>query len=204
MKLTYKTILFCSLISIFILGCKTKYKMVQVKKQYIGNTKLPSNSPIEKRIFGMVEKGDFDRLKSAIDSIADLNIFHEINNITLISTAVQWNQIEMVKLLLSKGADPKLRGSWGNAVCYAVQYYRPEIMQFFMEQGIDPNTTANGGDPLLLYAVGENQIKTVKILLKYGANPNLKSFYRQTPLQSALGQKNTELINILREAGAKE
>jgi len=73
--------------------------------------------------------------------------------------------------------------------------YSYEIVRRLLEEGADPN---NGGECTPLETVcSENKFECAKLLLEFGANPNLNS-----PLSSAWGRGYYECTKLLLDSGA--
>ncbi len=160
------------------------------------------NSDNEKLLFRYIEFGKFDLFRALIESGESVNTRLEQNGKTLLCESTEFNRIDFVKYLLKKGADPELRGSWGNTICSATQYYRPEIVSLLLEHGVDPDTKTNDGCPIIIFAVSENHYKSVKLLIDYKVDVNAVSRHGETALERT--KDNPEMRNILVDAGAKK
>ena len=140
-----------------------------------------------------------------------------------IFSAIKDGNLEMVRKLLEKGADPNLQNinGTGTLLHYAVAFTKADIVQELITKGALVNTEDNLKEsPLhvataLLHEVDDEKEVTdleliVKYLLKAGANPNTKSFYRtlyepligNTPLHSAANYNNTSMVRELIKYGA--
>lgn len=121
---------------------------------------------------------------------------------------------EIAKQLINKGADIKAVSDRGMGVftqCTGIGLSREvvtyEFAEFLLEKGADideTNTTDYyGGYTPLFWAVVSNEAKLVDFLLKHGANVNLKSSKGKTPLSLATEAGYTNIVEILKKAGAK-
>ncbi|MFA5013391.1 MAG: ankyrin repeat domain-containing protein, partial [Candidatus Paceibacterota bacterium] len=61
----------------------------------------------------------------------------------------------------------------------------------------------NEGNTALIYAATEGNAQIVKDLIKARADVNAKNYQGKTALSRAISNRNTEVIQILRNAGAK-
>ncbi|HXC52601.1 MAG TPA: ankyrin repeat domain-containing protein [Candidatus Limnocylindrales bacterium] len=81
---------------------------------------------------------------------------------------------DKVRQLLKEGVDPNAsRTSGANALLYATAGRHSEIVSLLLDAKADPNRTSAGLSPLFL-ASENGDIDTVKLLLRAGANVNLK------------------------------
>jgi len=122
--------------------------------------------------------------------------------------ASEAGQYEMVKALISKGAKVNSPDSHGAmALPTAVLFRQTEIVKLLLDEGADPNGAsydANGsqlGLPLAL-AASQDDVEIVKLLLAKKANPNSTSFDGTTALAIATKRAQTEIVNVLKSAGA--
>ncbi|XP_030765761.1 26S proteasome non-ATPase regulatory subunit 10-like [Sitophilus oryzae] len=58
------------------------------------------------------------------------------------------------------------------------------------------------GDTPLMYAVSNDQLKFVKLLLKSKANPNMQNHFEKTPLHIAVSQGDANLVTALLDYNA--
>jgi len=96
-----------------------------------------------------------------------------------------------------------------NSLILEVKAGNAEMAEYWLGQGADPNAKLKSGleagQSIFFVAVGEGDIKCVKILLSAGADKYAKDLYwGETPLDHAIRHGHTEVVQILKEAGAKE
>ena len=139
---------------------------------------------------------------------------------TLLFGAVERDDVEVVKLLLQKGADPNKSGS----LLRALSMGRPEMIRLFVEKGADFKTeprllvyaaasgkkevvelvqvksgvvltdSENRGMPALFYASQHGLTDMVRFLLGKGVDPNILGKHHTTPLQVAATKEIGELL----------
>jgi len=96
-----------------------------------------------------------------------------------------------------------------NSLTLEVKAGNAEMVRYWLDQGADPNAKLQSGieadQSVLWFAAGAGDIECVKILLSAGADINAKDAYRgETPLGHAIREGHTEVVQILKKAGAKE
>jgi len=82
---------------------------------------------------------DYDGMKLALDHGADPNLFPMWGNSALQHSIQRDNRIEIIRLLLDRGADPLLPNSHGRtAAVMAARRGRGDVLRLLAERGIDP------------------------------------------------------------------
>jgi ankyrin repeat protein len=134
--------------------------------------------------------------------------------------AAKSGDIEMMRVLVAGGADPKLTmPNRSNALMYAAglgwrngspaapsydqgsEEEAVEAIRFLLELGFDINGTNDAGDTALHAAVsGRASEKIVAVLVARGADPELKNKRGQSPLSLATSRGNDALARLLRGA----
>lgn len=164
----------------------------------VGSSQVSDESPSEARttavllgdeLLAAVARVDFSSVQFCLAFGADAN-YKGDNGITPLGKAI--SDIEkgpnpkIVELLLKKGADPK--ALWGN--CGTTPF-------FYLVQ---LSTSSRAGSAVL-----SNQVATVRLLLKHGADPNKRQgLFRKTSLEyAAMCNGDIELIKALVEGGAE-
>ena len=109
----------------------------------------------------------------------------------------------MVALLLTNGADLKLRSPLGESpLDIAAIVGKPGIVRQLLAAGADVNAAGNpqvSQTPLHLAAAGGYR-EAVALLLEHGANPNVTAHISRngaTPLMTAAAQGNSESVSLL-------
>ena len=62
--------------------------------------------------------------------------------------------------------------------------------------------TFGEGNTSLVYAVLNDQIDALKLLLEFGANPDLRNYYGESPLHIAIKEQKLQLAEILIKSNA--
>ena len=115
----------------------------------------------------------------------------------LIEAAEHRNRAEL-ELLLNAGTNPNaVTGPWAkSALIHAVENGDVEMVRILLDAGAFPNQKAGGFTPLGLAAM-KGHARIAELLLRAGADPDLKSNDGNTPLYLAARFDHAEVIRAL-------
>ncbi|WP_195575271.1 ankyrin repeat domain-containing protein [Paenibacillus sp. 1001270B_150601_E10] len=147
-----------------------------------------------------------DMVKVLIQKGADINIRdHNLNNVLLYAGAE--GLLDIVKLAIEAGADPTLTNRYGgSALIPAAERGHVEVVQELLaHSGIDVNHINNLHWTALMEAVilGNGGVKhqaIVKLLLAYGADPNISDKDGITPIMHAKKMGFDQIAALLEQA----
>jgi len=113
------------------------------------------------------------------------------------------NKIEIVGMLIRAGADVNvLQETYGNTPLQIAIYNSfNSLIEFLLDNGADPNFFDGEQTPLYMATLYKNT-KVVSLLIKRGANVNLRNSDGTTALQGACWGGIVEIFKILVENGA--
>jgi ankyrin repeat protein len=168
------------------------------------------------------EVGNTEMLKVLVEAGADVDSPNPEGQTALLAVA-RTGIVDAAQVLLKAGANVNAREKWGGqtALMWASARRHPEMMQLLIASGADvnarsidrnyqrhiqaegrPKSLDSGGLTPLLYAVRENCMACVNVLLENKADINLPDPDGVSPLLVAVMNANWDIAAHLIEAGA--
>lgn len=147
----------------------------------------------------------------------DLNQIYDIFDNPIIHTAIKSGDLEIINLFLEyagnnpEKADIQIKNSHGCNMLMQVVHLPnlEEIIKLLLDAGVDCNNKSNSGETLLHALAHTNQLSTIELLLRSGANPNAiqledvqENLENITPAHYAALNDNREMVNLLAKYGA--
>ena len=172
----------------------------------------------ENILLKFVREKDKEKIKELILMGANSDVGTDITNLTPLITAVEMNDIELVKIILKAGADVNLTMTYDSSKW--LEKYSSEIMGIDTEtekfkkmsedfcketkKGISFMDSLNIGMSALMKAAERGNLEIVKILIEdYNAEINAKNdIQKWTALDFAIAKKNAEVIDYLKSKAA--
>ena len=184
--------------------------------------KLLLDAGAERTLHAEVALGNVEKVKAALEDGADVNLAIVSDYAPqLIHTAIKFEQIEMLELLISKKADVDATIGDVSAIHQAVSQRSVELVKVLLAAGANANATLfatsyGRGDLTPLHFVVEEMnrrgvqaekrlasgsdeidLTIAKLLLDNGADPTLQSELGETPLQMAKRLGKTHFVQLL-------
>jgi hypothetical protein len=162
------------------------------------------------RLVHALQDGDVIEARDLIAAGADVNHWIPGDGTPLIMAA-RLDDLDMARELLEAGADVNqvARGE-GNALIVASQMGNVEMARMFVQAGADVNAIVPSDETPLINAARTNRIEVARYLINHGADVNLAvrapivdGNEMRSPLQMARRGGHAEMIDLLRQAGAR-
>lgn len=154
-------------------------------------------------IFDHVRNGNLEAVKQTLKQSPDsVNAINEAGNSVLVIASYK-GQVEIVKLLLKKGADPNLSSAEGSPILAAVFKSDLAIAKLLLKKKVSLTAVGRDGNSALHYAVLNKDLEMVKLLVKYNIDPTIKNADGQTALSLAEAEKQELIIKFLNKTGTK-
>lgn len=148
------------------------------------------------RFLDAVSRNQRSRADYMIRQGADLGAIDEFGRSAL-GLAIYRGHGEMVDFLLGQGIKASEAG-----VLYLAMEYHPELAQHLIDQGADVNRRGNRNQTPLHVAARSGREDMVRLLLKYGANVNVRDDDGRSPL-CLTTDGSAKCVRVLLNAGAE-
>lgn len=125
--------------------------------------------------------------------------------------AVKHNNEDIVRMFIAHGANINEKSdiligsnrSDYTALMLAAEFSSVTVIHHLLDHGADVNYQSNyDGFTALLNAAARSKIENVRILLYYGANPNIPNFNGITPLIASIKNLDNKMTKLLLSYGA--
>jgi ankyrin repeat protein len=175
---------------IILFACAIASGMAAAEKGVQMATQQFRSSTTQTAIFDAAWKGDLNTVMVLLPQHADLEAADPRNGATLLMAAASSGSNELVKFLVSKGANVKAKGGSGEtALHYAAWNGNFEMTRLLIDSGADVNAVyrANGGLTPLSCAAESGDMETIQYLVAHGAKVYFPGIEKAiaSPLRSA-------------------
>ncbi|CAI6338235.1 unnamed protein product [Periconia digitata] len=120
---------------------------------------------------------------------------------TPLFTALQMKNAEVVKHLLTKGADPDLGPDNKKPLYWAARSRDSEMIKLLMYYGADPDIRSSVQSSVLHEVTKQSDHKMISLLLGSGADVNWQDADERTPLFYAIEQQDVNIVRQLIQSG---
>jgi ankyrin repeat protein len=138
-----------------------------------------------------------------LDKGADVNARNS-SNTTPLYYAVEGGSVDLIDLLLKRGADPNVVTSTQNSILFSavMRSSNPEVLQLLIKSGADLKFQDREGMTALHWAANGRKLDFVKLLVEGGADVNAKNFAGVTALHIAVTGDAYDIAEYLLNHGA--
>ncbi|KAI9448976.1 ankyrin repeat-containing domain protein [Lactarius psammicola] len=117
---------------------------------------------------------------------------------TPLHAALFKGDVEVVWLLLDKGADVNIQGLWDQTpLLHASAADFPDIVRWLLGRGVDVNAQQDDQSTALHLAAYNGRLEIAEILLKHNAEVNARDDVGRVPLRDATRRGHLELVQLL-------
>jgi ankyrin repeat protein len=129
---------------------------------------------------------------------ADLNELHRNSNTPLI-TAIEYNYVDILRELLTLGADPNRDANGVFPLFKAAERETSDQVLMLLEAGANVNQARENGTTALMQAAYYGRTETVKKLIEKGADLEMADQSGNTAMDSAANQGHDEIVMLMLE-----
>ena len=177
-----------------------------IAQEHRGARPLPTEStPVyantaEAALIRAAAEGDAEAVRKHLSGTVNVLARDALGDCAL-AAAVRGANIEIVRLLLRRGASPDVLGRGGySALGLAAMRGYAEIARALIDAGADVAIVSAHGNRPLHDAVVLNRVDIVKLLLAHGARADATDQQGRTPLALALAHGHEATAKLLRAA----
>ena len=118
-----------------------------------------------------------------------------ISGDTALNLAIDADSLDIVKLLLARGADVNGKGVMGFTPLISASQRNLKIVDFLLSKGAKPNQQNDYGDTAIIFAANNGETEIVATLLKHGAQINGGTGW--TPLMQAAYNGHVDTVKYI-------
>lgn len=152
-------------------------------------------------ILQAIKDKKIDIVKAFLNEGFEVNQAYAHQKIYLLHFAIEHGNMEIVNLLLEKGANPNLFQDGKTALMYAIKLRNREILSLLLNQAVNVNLPNHRKQTALYYVAKYGDEATAKVLLDAGADLDAVDQAGLSPFQFAVKNKNIPVAKFFKEIG---
>ena len=159
------------------------------------------------KLYDAAVRGDVAKVRQLLEKGADVNVGKGTCGGTplhVVAAWVSWSSTEVAKLLIEKGADVNARNCLQETPLHRVASSYLAMAKLLIEKGADVNARDSSQRTPLHNAARMDDTQTAALLIAKGADVNAKTNHGATALNRATSHGHEEIVQLLKQAGAKE
>lgn len=151
----------------------------------------------------MAARGEADAVEKLLSAGIPVDATNEVNH-TALKAAARNGQLEMMQLLIARGASVRHQNADGFTALHCAvgapaydQQFQADCVGLLLEHGAEPNTVDNEGATALMNAAWFGAELSVKALVKAGADPSIKDQKGRTARDLAEQRGHPAIVAML-------
>ncbi|MFN4199490.1 MAG: ankyrin repeat domain-containing protein [Flavobacterium sp.] len=148
--------------------------------------------------FSWIINGEVAKVESYIESIPEATNQLSKEGFSPLILASYTGSLELVRLLVTKGAAVNYNSSMGTALMAAIVKNHVTVVQFLLEKGADVNIWDERGTTPLIYAVQFKNKEVIKLLLNHKPDTSHTDKNGKTAFEYAVFSGDRDVIELLK------
>ncbi|KAK8877827.1 hypothetical protein M9Y10_004590 [Tritrichomonas musculus] len=167
-------------------------------KAAVPRWRLPRAEPSEemRSLYAAIKARSLAQVRALLEKRLNLDALDEAAMTTPLIYAVDYGNLEIVKLLTAAGASIDF-GAKLSPIHLAIRQKKNDIVNFFLQNGCDVNTVTSENESPIYDAIRAADLKLVQLLVSKGANVNVLNSNNMSPLYVAVGRRNLPIVKYL-------
>ena len=180
-----------------IWSCRSRGEKVWGIMGFLGMV-LCAGNVLAATIHDSAKKGDVKGVEDALN--AGVPVDESDGRATPLYYAVTKAHPDVVRLLVSRGADVNRDTKWGPPIINAAWNCNSDIMELLLDKGANANAALNS-DSALHMAAQRGHFDCVKLLVEAGADVNALNRFREPPIHLAKKEGAEDVVRYLLDHG---
>ncbi|MDQ8208060.1 ankyrin repeat domain-containing protein [Coraliomargarita sp. SDUM461003] len=153
-------------------------------------------------IFEACEKGDAVCVRNYLEAGVPVTAKSR-SHAHLITTAVKFGYVEIVKALIEFGVDlnEPVNTVGQRPIDFSISYSQKQIAEVLLDNGATPDTRLAGEMTPLMSALSGNELEIAQKLLDHGADPTLTSYSGESLYHWAASSGSSDALEFVKRLG---
>jgi uncharacterized protein len=149
-------------------------------------------------LFSWIRNGEVSKVENYVESHPQVVNQVSKEGFSPLILASYTGSLELVQILVSKGAAVNYNSSMGTALMAAIVKNHVTVVQFLLEKGADVNIWDERGTTPLIYAVQFKNKEVIKLLLNHKPDTSHTDKNGKTAFEYAVFSGDEEIIQLLK------
>lgn len=154
-----------------------------------------------KQLFACIKSKNTTLLRAILERRLDLNVYDDGLSATPLLYAVDYGSLEVVRLLCAAGASLDF-GVRLYPLHLAIRQKKDDVIDFLLQSGADVNVRTAENETPIYDAIRTSDLKLVQSLVSMDARINIVNSNHMSPLYVAVGRRNIPIVKYLLGVGA--
>ncbi len=150
------------------------------------------------QVFKDIKNNQKQRVEEFIEKGSGIDDYYSNENITMLHYAIKHDKLDVVRVLIERGADPDRFYQDKTALMFAIKEGKGKVVRYLLHKGVNVNTQNFRRKTALYYAAKYGTPEIAQLLVEHGAKIHHKDYKSRSPIEYALQHKNTPVADYLK------